>query len=204
MSDERKSPGITVIAYPSGAAIDERLSDIVGVLRTAGLKLAGFIQRLRERPERQRCDMLLEDLVSGSLIDVTEDRGPLARGCRLDIAALLGAMHDARKAISDCDLLVVNKFGKTEGEGGGFRPLIADAVERGVSVLIAVPYRNLDVWRRFAGDTAVEFDFSVLEGDPVASCRNLGLLRRNSPGADPEDGVPNARLFRAASREQSS
>lgn len=54
------------------------------------------------------------------------------------------------------DLLVLNKFGKVECEGGGLRDLIASAIDRGIPVMIGVPRRNLEAWRRFAGDFAVE------------------------------------------------
>ena len=81
---------------------------------------------------------------------------------------------------TDPDLLVINRFGKTEAEGGGVRPLIADAVDRGIPVLIAVPWRNIASWRVFAGELAVEFGFGDLPVDPAAACRLLGL----APPAD--------------------
>jgi hypothetical protein len=55
-------------------------------------------------------------------------------------------------------LLVINKFGKVEAEGGGLRGVIGEAVERGIPVLIAVPSRNLPEWRAFAGEFAAEFN----------------------------------------------
>ena len=53
-------------------------------------------------------------------------------------------------------LLVLNKFGKVECDGGGLRDLIASAIDRGIPVIIGVPRRNLDAWRNFAGEFAVE------------------------------------------------
>jgi hypothetical protein len=53
-------------------------------------------------------------------------------------------------------LLVLNKFGKVECEGGGLRDLIASAIDRGIPVIIGVPERNLDAWRDFAGEFAAE------------------------------------------------
>ena len=60
-------------------------------------------------------------------------------------------------------LLIVNKFGKIEADGGGMRGAIAQAVELGIPVLVGVPARNLDRWRAFAGPLAVE-----LPAEPAA------------------------------------
>lgn len=89
---------------------------------------------------------------------------------------MLGAMARARAALETApDLLIVNKFGKTECEGGGCRPLIAEAVERGVPVLVAVPWDNLDGWRRFAGDLAIEYGLEDAPLNTEMLCRHLGL-----------------------------
>jgi len=64
------------------------------------------------------------------------------------------------------DLIVINKFGKTEAEGNGLIAEIAEAAARGIAVLIAVPERNLDAWREFAADLAIE-----LPADPDALLR---------------------------------
>ncbi|MGT2467105.1 DUF2478 domain-containing protein [Mesorhizobium atlanticum] len=47
------------------------------------------------------------------------------------------------------DLLVLSKFGKTEAEGGGFRGLLARALELSVPVLIGIPLVNLSSFREF-------------------------------------------------------
>ncbi len=52
------------------------------------------------------------------------------------------------------DLLIVNKFGKMEGEGRGFRDLIARAVAEGVPVLIGVNGLNRDALEVFLGGPA--------------------------------------------------
>lgn len=47
--------------------------------------------------------------------------------------------------------------------GGGLRDLIASAIDRGVPVVIGVPQRNLDAWRRFAGEFAMELSDDASE-----------------------------------------
>ena len=120
--------------------------------------------------------MVLVDLAGGRSIRISEDRGAGARGCRLDTNELLQAMSLARGAMTARpDLLIVNKFGKSESEGGGFRDLIAEAVEQEIPVLVAVPWRNIDAWRRFAGVFAAEHDLAKLPQDIAGLCRLLGF-----------------------------
>jgi hypothetical protein len=152
-----KAPQVTALLYAHGALADQTLRRIVGLYEAAGRRLAGVVQRDIPRAGRASCDMTLEELSTGIAIGISQDRGPHARGCRLDLGEMARAIELASTALrGGPDLLVLNKFGKTEVEGGGFRTLIAGAIERGVPVLIAVPYRNIDPWRAFAGDLARE------------------------------------------------
>ncbi len=154
---------ITALIYTDSDAADRALRDVAMTLTERGSRLAGLVQRNTARPGRSRCDMVLEELASGELIGISQDRGPLARGCALDVGQLLGAMQIVRAALgTGPDLVILNKFGKTEAEGAGFRPLIAEAIEAGLPLLIAVPWRNIESWRLFAGTMAREIDLDQL------------------------------------------
>ena len=167
---------ITAIVYHEGRDVEPAIRRLIDLLAEQSLSLAGFIQRDTWRPDRPRCDMILEDLSGGEAIKISEDRGACARGCRLDPSELLRAMAAARGTIATRpDLLVVNKFGKTESEGGGFRDLIAEAVAHNVPTLVAVPWRNIDNWRRFAGEFALEYRVEDLPSDDAGLCRVLGF-----------------------------
>ena len=101
--------------------------------------------------------MLLEDLASGHRTPLFDDRGAGARGCRLDVAALVDASMKVERSLeNDPALLVLNKFGKVEADGGGMCGLMAKALERGIPAIIGVPARNLDAWRNFAGEFSAE------------------------------------------------
>ena len=156
---------ILAITYANGQPASNAMRRLAGKLMAGGARCAGFIQR-DEPPAhgRSRCDMVLECLATGRRLKISEDRGEHARGCRLDVDALTAAIVAVSETIrSGLDLLVVNKFGKTEAEGAGFRPLIADAVELGVPVLIAVPWPNIESWRQFAGQFAVEIAADAID-----------------------------------------
>ena len=157
MSRLRPKSPITAILYSEGCDVDLAMDHIARMLEGSELRLAGFVQRNQPRPDRRRCDMVLEELASGEILGISQDRGPMARGCRLDVSELLRGMELARQALSARpDLMIINKFGKIESEGGGVRPLIAEALDNGVPVLVAVPWRNIDGWRLFAEGLTTE------------------------------------------------
>lgn len=184
MSDR---PLITALIYTDSAAADRALREVAGLLMDQGWRLAGLVQHNSTRPGRSRCDMMLEDLASGELIGISQDRGPHARGCALDIGQLLGAMQGVDAALGQKpDLVILNKFGKTESEGAGFRPLIATVIETGLPLLIAVPWRNIESWRLFAGEMAEEVVLPTA-GMPCGEiCARLISTRHEPPIAREE------------------
>jgi len=81
--------------------------------------------------------------------------GPEARGCRLDADALeTAAGHVAARLTAGADLLIVNKFGKHEAEGRGFREMMATAVDLNVPVLVGLNGLNRDAFEAFSGGAA--------------------------------------------------
>lgn len=162
------SPLITALIYTDSAAADLLLRETAIALMEAGQSLAGLVQHNQPRPGRSRCDMVLEELASGDLVPISQDRGPHARGCALDVHQLIDGMQRVRHALTmQPDLVILNKFGKTEGEGGGFRPLIAEVIDADVPLLIAVPWRNIDSWRLFSGE--LSHDIVMAKGTPDAA-----------------------------------
>lgn len=156
---------IIALVYSDGARAGRVLQRFADVLRRSGYVCAGLIQHDEFLPGRARCDMLLENLQTGGRVRISDDRGPHARGCRLDPDGLLSAMTEVRNALQDgADVLVLSKFGKSETEGSGFRPLIADAVEGGIALVIGVPARNIEGWHAFSGGAAREIAAETCEG----------------------------------------
>ena len=161
------------IVYPDNDYPVAAFEALVAQCRGAGLSLAGVLQhRIDETPER-RCDLILEDLSTGDRTAIFEDRGAGAAGCRLDEAALADAAARIEGSLENApDVLVLNKFGKAECAGGGLLDLIAKAMDRNTTVVIGVPKSNLEAWRGFAGDFAVELSDDASEIERwVASLR---------------------------------
>ncbi|MBN8966927.1 MAG: DUF2478 domain-containing protein [Rhizobiales bacterium] len=150
---------VGAVIYPDEEFPEALFDAIVAAHRGRGLALAGVVQRpvVEDPAPGQECDVLLENLVTGDRTVIFEDRGAMAQGCRLDVGALIQAATKVEATLGeDTALVLLNKFGKIEVDGGGMCDLVASALERGIPVLIGVPLRHLPAWRNFAGEFAVE------------------------------------------------
>lgn len=166
----------TAIIYSDGRMADATMRALTLQLKAQKWMLAGFVQLNEPQAGRPRCSMALEELSSGMRVKISEDRGAEARGCMLDLAELPWASTIASLALERRpDLLIINKFGKTEAAGRGFRPLIAEALMCEVPLLIAVPRANLAEWRRFAAEVSIEFAIKALSHDAAEALQQLGF-----------------------------
>lgn len=143
---------LLALVYEDGFEADRMLSALGYALREQGVAVRGLVQRNKPVANRVKCDMDLEELGSGKVFHISKDRGALAHGCRLDVEMLLIAGEVLEDALEHgCDLLIVNKFGRTEAEGGGLRNLLARSVSHEITTIVGVPRRNIDAWLEFAG-----------------------------------------------------
>jgi len=126
-------------------------------LQARGFALAGVVQTNSDRPGSHHCDMDVRVLPGGPVIRINQVLGEEARGCRLNPAALEEAVALVEAGLDPSpDLLIINKFGKHEGEGRGFRPLIGEALSREIPVLLGVNGLNQSAFEQFSGDYAEE------------------------------------------------
>ncbi|MFN3575971.1 MAG: DUF2478 domain-containing protein [Tabrizicola sp.] len=154
---------------------DALIAVVADRLQMDGLRLAGTVQSNIERPDRRKCDMDLRILPDGPVVRISEDRGDLARGCTLDSGALEQSVAEVQQRLPGADILVVNKFGKREAEGKGLVPVIGDAVELGIPVLVGVNGLNLAAFLAFAGDEAVALPTDI--ASVVQWCRQSVVAR---------------------------
>ena len=157
---------------------DALIAAVVDQLQVDGLRLAGTVQSNIERPDRRKCDMDLMILPNGPVVRISEDRGDLARGCTLDSGALEQSVAEVQQRLSGSDILVVNKFGKREAEGKGLIPVIADAVDLEIPVLVGVNGLNLAAFLAFAGDEAVALPTDI--SSVVEWCRQSVAAKTDS------------------------
>lgn len=139
-------------------ATDRLLSGVVARLIDDGVRVTGALRPIGPAGANGPCDSDLRLLPDGPVVRITQDLGRGSDACRLDAGALEEAvgLASARLAAEGADLVVLNKFGLSEAEGRGFRALIAEALGRGVPVLIGLPDAHRAAFERFAGGLATD------------------------------------------------
>jgi len=160
---------------------DLLLHALAGRLQAEGMRLAGAVQVNVERPDRPRCDMELRLLSGTATIGISQNLGRGSRGCRLDADGLERAVAMVEATLDGpTDLVIVNKFGKQEAEGGGFRPVFARALAEGIPLLTATNRANRAAFVDFAGGLAQELP---AEPDRLAAWCRAALGARGRVGA---------------------
>lgn len=155
------TPTLAAVIGGGNGEGDRFLSDVARQLIGMGVKVGGVVQSNPLEPGQCRCSMVLEELTTGTHIPISQNLGRDSRGCRLDAGALEFAASLVETSIArGLDMLVLNKFGRGEAEGRGFRQAIALAVESEIPVLIGVNKANLSAWQEFTGGECV-----LLEAD---------------------------------------
>ncbi len=148
------------IAYtiaPGRGDTDLLLAEMAGTLESRGLRTAGTVQINTACDDGDGpCDMDVKVLPDGPVIRISQSLGKGARGCRLDAGALETAIARSEAELTRADVLIVNKFGKQEASGRGFRGLIGDALERDIPVLVGLNTLNKPAFLEFTDGEAVE------------------------------------------------
>lgn len=166
------------IAVQERGQVDRLLENVARRLIREGANLAGVVQINAEREGARHCDMLVQVLPAGAQFDISQKLGNESRGCRLDVAALeeaVAAVEASLESRPDIDLLVINKFGKHEAQGRGFRDLIAQMLMRDVPVLLGVNALNREAFEVFSGGAAIEL--SADEDSVYRWCREHRLQK---------------------------
>jgi hypothetical protein len=148
---------LAAIHYQVGFRIDDFLARLGELLRADDIVVGGSIQVNASDAANACSAMTLVDLSSGTAIEISQQLGSLAQGCRLDTSRLaeFGALLE-RPSSAGIDLLILNKFGRAEAEGRGLRRNIEQAIESGTTVLTAVRPPYDEAWHRFHGGLAAE------------------------------------------------
>jgi hypothetical protein len=150
-------PALAAVVSAKDSPLDAFLAELVHQLVNDGVRVFGVLQESLPGESGARPRIMLRDAHDGSRTTISEDRGPLAVSCRLDNGGLADVAGRLSMSIeAEPDLLVLNRFGKTESEGGGFRDVIIAATLRGIPVLIGVREERVADWRRFHGGMGEE------------------------------------------------
>ncbi|MCX8508490.1 MAG: DUF2478 domain-containing protein [Rhodobacteraceae bacterium] len=138
------------IQLPGRGETDRFLADLAEHLLARGTRLVGAVQTNVERACTHHCDMDLRILPDGPVMRISQDLGSEATGCRLDSGALETAVAAVAARMIGAEVLIVNKFGKHEAEGRGFRHLMAEALAAGLPVVVGTNGLNHAAFQAYA------------------------------------------------------
>lgn len=148
------------IAYtmlPGRGDTDLLLAALAQRLLKSGLRVCGVVQSNHENPGDHPCDMNVHVLPGGPVLRISQALGSGSKGCRLDPSVLEQAALDVEARLTDgADVLIVNKFGKHEAQGRGFRTAIANAVEMDIPVLVGLNDLNQTAFEEFTAGEAIQ------------------------------------------------
>lgn len=145
---------LAAIRFEKDGNVDALLNDVVATLRMRGLTLTGVVQTRGAVHGACHCaDMDLISLSNGQVYRISQPLGEGSRGCRLNPEGLADCSAALELEIAKKpDLLILNRFGKGEAEGRGFRDIMGQALLAGIPVLTALRDTYAAEWQEFSGE----------------------------------------------------
>jgi len=156
MDDTEETMAIAAIVHEGKGSADAPLLEFVQQLQSQGLTVRGLVPGPQSDPNDCATRTVL-DLDLGTVYPIGQSLGKESKACCLDPGALLVAGAVLRRAAETrADLVIVNRFGVLEADGGGFSAEMLELITKGYPVLTVVSPPYLDAWRTFTGGMAAE------------------------------------------------
>jgi hypothetical protein len=131
---------------------DALLADVARIQRARGRRVFGLLMKRNGSAVDCAREMVLQDIASADEYLVSQPMGSLSTSCRADPQGFARAGAVLRAALAQSpDLVIINRFGQLETDGGGFRAELLDLLVQGVPVLTAVSARHREAWESFTG-----------------------------------------------------
>ncbi|MEG3618800.1 DUF2478 domain-containing protein [Magnetovibrio sp. PR-2] len=169
-SVEQSEPVVVGVVYERGEPIRDVMKGFVDSLQAQGLNVHGILQ---EQPGD--IDVPAESCGVDAIDINTRDKVELVRPtqyeldnkiCSLDLSRLAEAAQILRRAIAEgADIVVVEKFGKHEKDGGGISDDLMAVIAEPIPTVVSVPKNELKSWNAFTGgmDVQLTCDLQALQ-----------------------------------------
>ena len=146
--------------FEDSAACDQVLGQIAAHFKQTDKDVRGYFQsRGTKAASVEHSEMSLTDLSDGSKRKISLARGKQARGCHLDGGSLVEAANALKQQLfTHPDLLIINRFGHAEADGGGMREVIATALELNIRTIVAYRSKFHAEWLAFQGGIAADLE----------------------------------------------
>jgi Protein of unknown function (DUF2478) len=141
---------LAAVVYGPDDDPDRLFIDFAVDLSRSGRRPVGLIQVGRTcRSEDPGLGAVV--LPGGDVVSLVKELPPCPAGCRLDAGRLAGIAERLAGALAaGSDLVIINRFGRSEAAGGGLADLITRAIRSDIPVLIAVPEHRFAALIKFA------------------------------------------------------
>ncbi|MFT3666711.1 DUF2478 domain-containing protein [Piscinibacter sp.] len=145
-------PRAAAIVYDTSQDVDALLAEVVEDQRRRGRRVRGLLMTRSAPGPGCAAEMVMVDIASGQRYLVSQPLGRDSAACRADPQGFARAGGVLRAAASEApDLVVCNRFGKLEAEGGGLRAELLEILSRDIPLLTSVSRSLVDEWQRFTG-----------------------------------------------------
>jgi hypothetical protein len=172
---------LAALVYDREQDPDELLRDFAAGLRADGYRAVGLVQTGHHCVDAPKLSAML--VHTGEELQLFQNLGAFATGCRLDVGQLLVAGAQVATAIDQgADVVIVNRFGRQEREGKGLSYLVERALSADIPVVIAVPSHRFADWIKFADGMSVKLRCDRESLDAwwqAVSARNVGSIGRD-------------------------
>jgi Protein of unknown function (DUF2478) len=174
--DTDESVIVAAIHHDGSIDVDVALATFVERQRSAGRRVFGLLMNHRNADASCQASMVLSDIDTGDEYLVSQPLGAGSNACSADPQGFARASQVLRAALGrEPDLVICNRFGSLEAEGGGFAAELLSLMTEGVPVLTVVATRHLPAWQRFVGQAP------LLPAEPEAWSAWLdGMLGRRA------------------------
>jgi len=154
-ADDTSAVVAAAVVHRVGIDADALLAQVVARQRALGRRVRGLLMTYPDPAAGCASKMVLVDIEHGTPYLVSQPMGSGSSACRGDPQGFAQASGVLRAALADApDLVVVNRFGSLEAEGGGFVAELLELMAHGIPLLTAVNERYLPAWQHFSGGAA--------------------------------------------------
>lgn len=149
------------VVYERGAPIRTVMKTFVRELVKDGVNVHGILQESPEDlpPAAEGCGVDAIDIKTGEHVALVRPTQYELDNkiCSLDLSQLAEASMILRRALDDgADIVVVEKFGKHEKDGGGLADDLMAVISEGIPTVVSVPQDERASWQAFSGGLADE------------------------------------------------
>lgn len=152
------SASIATVIGPDSQAIQTLFEAQANEWRSANVKVVGLIAEAHALPDRSCAAGFLRDLASEARFAMYLETPPSNTSCHLDGDGVDAACMALLGQIETSDVVILSKFGKLEGLGGGLRPAFEAAAAAGKPILTTVSEKHRAAWADFTGGTTMIAD----------------------------------------------